>query len=807
MLAHKFVKRSTGSVSDSSECMDGGAYVVKRDGRRQAIDFNKIKWRLEQCMEGLDHANVSLDDIIHTVESAVIPGITTEQIDVLVAETSAMKTVTHPDYGLLAARIAITNLHKETSSSYSEVCADMYNHVNPINNQHSPLIAGDLNDFVQANAVEIDAACDYDQDLTYTYFGFKTLERAYLTRINGKIVERPQHMIMRVCSAIHFPDMERIVESYKLMSEKWFTPGTPTLFNAGTCRPQMSSCFLVAMKDDSIEGIYDTLATCAKISKFSGGIGLHCHNIRSTGSYIAGTNGHSNGLLPMLRVFNDTARFVTQGGGKRNGSIAVYLEPWHPDIYDFLDLRKNTGKEEQRARDLFLGLWMNDLFMRRVRDDAEWSLLCPHECPGLSEAYGPAFDELYEKYEKDGKARTSFPARKLWTAICESQMETGTPYLVYKDAANLKSNQKNLGTIKCSNLCTEIIEYTAPDEVAVCNLASVALPKFVNVEDMTFDLQKLFEVTKVVTRNLNQVIDRNFYPVPEARNSNMRHRPVGLGVQGLADAFIMLRMPFESDQARQLNIDIFETIYFAAVTASMEEAKVHGPYQTYEGSPISKGIFQFDMWNVTPSPRWDWAELKADVLKHGVRNSLLVAPMPTASTAQILGNNEAFEPYTSQIYSRRVLAGEFQCVNRHLLKDLLRLGLWSEQMKNHIIADNGSIQHIDEIPKNIKDIYKTVWEIKQKRIIEMAADRAPFIDQSQSLNLHVSDPTFSKLTSMHFFAWEKGLKTGIYYLRSRAAADAIKFTVDRESIAKKTEKAVLKEVSNSEQKLNAPQVK
>lgn len=804
MLATKFAKRSKASMSDANaDLADGSAYVVKRDGRRQAIDFAKIQWRLEQCMDGLDKVNVSVEDIVRTVENGVIPGITTEQIDVLVAETAAMKTVTHPDYGLLAARIAITNLHKETSDSYSEVCSEMYAHINPINNEHTPLIAPDLHAFVQENAQVLDAACDYDQDLDYTYFGFKTLERAYLTKISGKIVERPQHMIMRVCAAIHFPDLERIVESYKLMSEKWFTPGTPTLFNAGTCQPQMSSCFLVAMKDDSIEGIYDTLAMCAKISKHSGGIGLHCHNIRSTGSYIAGTNGHSNGLLPMLRVFNDTARFVTQGGGKRNGSIAVYLEPWHPDIYDFLDLRKNTGKEEQRARDLFLGLWINDLFMERVRADKEWSLLCPHECPGLADTYGPEFNKLYARYEAEGKARTTFPARKLWTAICEAQIETGTPYLVYKDAANMKSNQKNLGAIKCSNLCTEIIEYTAPDEVAVCNLASLALPKFVREDDMTFDLQKLFEVTKVVTKNLNQVIDRNFYPVPEARNSNMRHRPVGLGVQGLADAFIMLRMDFESDEARQLNIDIFETIYFAAVTASMEEAKVNGPYSSYEGSPMSKGIMQFDMWNVTPSGRWDWAGLKKEVKKFGVRNSLLVAPMPTASTAQILGNNEAFEPFTSNIYTRRVLAGEFQCVNRHLLKDLLRLGLWSDNMKQRIISHNGSVQEILEIPADIRSLYKTVWEIKQRRIIQMAADRAPYIDQSQSLNLHVSNATYKLLASMHFYAWESGLKTGCYYLRTRAAADPIQFTIDQEVV----KKSVLKEVSNSEKKLSQMQLK
>jgi ribonucleoside-diphosphate reductase alpha chain len=592
-------------------------------------------------------------------------------------------------------------------------------------------------------------------------------------------------MLMRVAVGIHGADIAAAIHTYNLLSERWFTHATPTLFNAGTPKPQMSSCFLLAMQDDSIEGIYDTLKQTAKISQSAGGIGLSIHNVRATGSYIKGTNGTSNGIIPMLRVFNDTARYVDQGGGKRKGSFAIYLEPWHADVFDFLELKKNHGKEEMRARDLFYALWIPDLFMKRVESNEEWSLFCPHECPGLSDAYGEEFEALYHKYELEGKARAVVKAQELWFKVLESQTETGTPYMLYKDHANNKSNQKNLGTIKSSNLCTEIMEYTSKDEVAVCNLASLALPKYVRTNEQgvsEFDHAKLYEVTKAATVNLNKIIDVNYYPVPEARNSNLRHRPIGLGVQGLADVFIMLRMPFESAEAQQLNKDIFETIYFAAMEASMELAKVEGPYSTWEGSPISKGIFQFDMWNVTPSSgNWDWEKLRQQVVEHGVRNSLLVAPMPTASTSQILGNNECFEPYTSNIYARRVLSGEFAVVNKHLLKDLIKLNLWNETMKNKLISANGSVQNIPEIPQNLKELYKTVWEIKQKTILEMAADRGAYICQSQSLNIHIQDVNFGKLTSMHFHAWKLGLKTGMYYLRTKAAADAIKFTIEKQA--------------------------
>ena len=587
---------------------------------------------------------------------------------------------------------------------------------------------------------------------------------------------------MRVAVGIHGTNIDKAIETYNLMSEKFFTHASPTLFNAGTPRPQLSSCFLLTMNDDSIEVIYETLKTCAMISKTDGGIVLNVHCIRAAGSYIAGTNGYSNGLVPMLRVFNNTARYVDQGGNKRPGAFAMYLEPWHADVFDFLDLKKNTGKEETRARDLFYAMWIPDLFMKRVEADGDWSLFCPNEAPGLADCYGQEFERLYEGYEKKGVARKTVKAQKLWYAILESQIETGTPYMLYKDACNEKSNQKNLGTIKCSNLCTEIVEYSSPDEVAVCNLASLALPSF--VENKTFNFAKLRQVTQVITRNLNRIIDINYYPVPQAERSNMRNRPIGIGVQGLADAFILMRFAFDSEEARQLNKDIFETIYYAALEASCELAEKEGAYETYPGSPVSQGILQYDMWNVTPSDRWDWAALKQKIAQHGVRNSLLLAPMPTASTSQILGNNECFEPYTSNIYVRRVLSGEFQIVNPHLLKDLTDMGLWNDAMKNRIIADNGSIQKIKSIPDDIKALYKTVWEISQRAIIDMAADRGAFIDQSQSLNIHIGEPNFGKLTSMHFYGWKKGLKTGMYYLRSRPAADAIKFTVDREALAK-----------------------
>ena len=760
-------------------------YVIKRDGRRESVKFDKITARIEKLCYSLDPFFVQPLEVARKVISGLYDGVKTTELDNLAAETAASLTTKHPDYATLAARIAISNLHKNTLKSFSATMKRLYTYIDPKTGQNAALLSKEVFDVIKKNAVELDEAIIYDRDFGYDYFGFKTLEKSYLLKLDGAIAERPQHMLMRVAVGIHGTDIAAAIHTYNLLSERWFTHATPTLFNAGTPKPQMSSCFLLAMQDDSIEGIYDTLKQTAKISQSAGGIGLSIHNVRATGSYIKGTNGTSNGIIPMLRVFNDTARYVDQGGGKRKGSFAIYLEPWHADVFDFLELKKNHGKEEMRARDLFYALWIPDLFMKRVESNEEWSLFCPHECPGLSDAYGEEFEALYHKYELEGKARATVKAQELWFKVLESQTETGTPYMLYKDHANNKSNQKNLGTIKSSNLCTEIMEYTSKDEVAVCNLASLALPKYVRTNEQgvsEFDHAKLYEVTKAATVNLNKIIDVNYYPVPEARNSNLRHRPIGLGVQGLADVFIMLRMPFESAEAQQLNKDIFETIYFAAMEASMELAKVEGPYSTWEGSPISKGIFQFDMWNVTPSSgNWDWDKLRQQVVEHGVRNSLLVAPMPTASTSQILGNNECFEPYTSNIYARRVLSGEFAVVNKHLLKDLIKLNLWNETMKNKLISANGSVQNIPEIPQNLKDLYKTVWEIKQKTILEMAADRGAYICQSQSLNIHIQDVNFGKLTSMHFHAWKLGLKTGMYYLRTKAAADAIKFTIEKQA--------------------------
>lgn len=756
--------------------------VVKRDGRRESVKFDKITARIEKLCYGLDPKFVNPVEVAMKVINGLYDGVSTQELDNLAAEIAATMTTRHPDFAKLAARIAVSNLHKTTSKSFSNTMKRLYQYVDPKTSQNAPLISKETWKIIKEHAAELDGAIIYDRDFSYDYFGFKTLERSYLMKIDGKTVERPQHMLMRVAVGIHGNDIPAAIETYNLMSEKWFTHATPTLFNAGTPKPQLSSCFLLTMKDDSIDGIYDTLKQCAKISQSAGGIGLSIHNVRAKGSYIKGTGGTSNGIVPMLRNFDMTARYVDQGGGKRKGSFAIYLEPWHADIFDFLNLKKNHGKEELRARDLFYALWVPDLFMKRVENNEMWSLFCPNEAPGLAEVWGEEFERLYEKYESEGRYRKQVKAQDLWFEVLEAQIETGTPYMLYKDAANRKSNQKNLGTIKSSNLCTEIMEYTSADEVAVCNLASIALPKFVT-EDGKFDHQRLYEITKVATRNLNKVIDINFYPVEEARKSNMRHRPIGLGVQGLADTFIMLRMPFDSEEARGLNKDIFETIYFAAMEASMEEARKHGPYETFKGSPVSKGIFQFDMWGVTPSSgRWNWDKLKQEVKQHGVRNSLLVAPMPTASTSQILGNNECFEPYTSNIYTRRTLSGEFIVVNKHLMKDLIDLGLWSETMRQKLIATNGSIQAIPEIPQHIKDIYKTVWEISQKAIIDMSADRGAYICQSQSLNIHLKDPNFGKLTSMHFYAWKKGLKTGMYYLRSTAAADAIKFTLDKSAI-------------------------
>lgn len=752
-------------------------YVLKRDGRKEAVKFDKITARIKKLCYGL---NVAVDPtkIAMKVIEGVYDGVTTTELDNLAAEIAATNTVTHPDYALLASRIAVSNLHKNTKKSFSQTMMDLHNYVDPVTNERASLIADDVAQLIQDNAEILDSTIIYDRDFSFDFFGFKTLERSYLLKTDGAVAERPQHMYMRVAIGIHKEDIDKAVETYNAMSEGWFTHATPTLFNAGTPKPQMSSCFLLTMKEDSIPGIYDTLKQCSQISQSAGGIGLSIHDIRAKGSYIKGTNGTSNGIVPMLRVFNDTARYVDQGGGKRKGSFAIYMEPWHADVFDFLDLKKNHGKEEQRARDLFYAMWIPDLFMERVQADGDWTMMCPNECPGLSDVYGKEFVELYERYEKEGRGRKTIKAQELWFKICESQIETGTPYMLYKDAANEKSNQKNLGTIKSSNLCTEIMEYTSPDEVAVCNLASIALPKFVK-EDGTFDHDRLFEVSYQATVNLNRIIDRNYYPVPEARNSNMRHRPIGIGVQGLADTFILMRHPFDSEEARNLNKEVFETIYYAALTASKDQAKEEGHYESFPGSPASEGILQHDMWNVTPSDRWEWDLLKEEIKEHGLRNSLLLAPMPTASTAQILGNNECFEPYTSNIYTRRTLSGEFIVVNKHLLRDLNKLGLWNEDMKNKLIAANGSVQHIDEVPENLKELYRTAWEISQKSILEMAADRGAFIDQSQSLNVFMENADFSKLTSMHFYGWKKGLKTGMYYLRTKAATDAIKFTVEK----------------------------
>ncbi|WP_036381374.1 ribonucleoside-diphosphate reductase subunit alpha [Muricauda sp. MAR_2010_75] len=762
-------------------------YVVKRDGRKEPIMFDKITARVRKLCYGLNPLVDPVKVAMRVIEG-LYDGVTTSELDNLAAEIAATMTTTHPDYAKLAARISVSNLHKNTKKSFSETMKDLYEYVNPRTGKKAPLLSDEVYKVVSENAETLDSTIIYNRDFGYDYFGFKTLERSYLLKINGKIAERPQHMLMRVAVGIHLNDMESAIETYELMSKKFFTHATPTLFNSGTPKPQMSSCFLLAMKDDSIDGIYDTLKQTAKISQSAGGIGLSIHNIRATGSYIAGTNGTSNGIVPMLRVYNDTARYVDQGGGKRKGSFAIYVEPWHADIFDFLDLKKNHGKEEMRARDLFYAMWIPDLFMKRVEADGEWTLMCPNECPGLFSNHSDEFEKLYTQYEAEGKGRKTIKARDLWEKILESQIETGTPYMLYKDAANRKSNQKNLGTIRSSNLCTEILEYTSPDEVAVCNLASIALPMF--IKNGEFDHKELFRVTKRVTKNLNKVIDRNFYPVEEARNSNMRHRPIGLGVQGLADTFIMLRMPFTSDEAKKLNQDIFETLYYAAVTASMEMAKEEGTYSSYEGSPISKGEFQHNLWGIKDqelSGRWDWEKLRKEVKKNGVRNSLLVAPMPTASTSQILGNNECFEPYTSNIYTRRVLSGEFIVVNKHLLEDLVRLGLWNENLKQELMRANGSIQHIDVIPQEIKELYKTVWELSMKDIIDMSRQRGYFIDQSQSLNLFMENANYSKLTSMHFYAWKSGLKTGMYYLRTKAAVDAIKFTLDN---SKKKEEPV-----------------
>ena len=764
-------------------------YVLKRDGRKEPIMFDKITARVRKLCYGLNDLVDPVKVAMRVIEG-LYDGVTTSELDNLAAETAATMTTTHPDYAQLAARISVSNLHKNTKKSFVETMTDLYTYVNPRTGKKAPLLADNVHKIIKDNAELLDSTIIYNRDFGYDYFGFKTLERSYLLKINGQIVERPQHMLMRVSVGIHLDDLDAAIETYHLMSKRYFTHATPTLFNSGTPKPQMSSCFLLAMKDDSIDGIYDTLKQTAKISQSAGGIGLSIHNIRATGSYIAGTNGTSNGVVPMLRVFNDTARYVDQGGGKRKGSFAIYVEPWHADIFDFLNLKKNHGKEEMRARDLFYAMWIPDLFMRRVEEDSTWTLMCPNECPGLYDSHGDEFEKKYLDYEKNNKGRKTIQARELWEKILESQIETGTPYMLYKDAANRKSNQQNLGTIRSSNLCTEILEYTSPDEVAVCNLASIALPMF--IKDGAFDHQGLYDVTVRATKNLNKVIDRNYYPVKEAENSNFRHRPIGLGVQGLADTFIKLRMPFTSDEAKTLNQEIFETLYFAAVTASKDMAKDEGPYESYKGSPISKGEFQHNLWGIKDSElsgRWDWVALRKEVKKHGVRNSLLVAPMPTASTSQILGNNECFEPYTSNIYTRRVLSGEFIVVNKHLLEDLVNLGLWDEDLKQELMRANGSVQQLDNIPDDIKELSKTAWELSMKDIIDMSRQRGYFIDQSQSLNLFMEGATMAKLTSMHFYAWKSGLKTGMYYLRTKSAVDAIKFTLDKKKEEKVPEAA------------------
>ena len=773
-------------------------FVVKRDGHKEPVMFDKITARIKKLCYGLnplvDPVRVSM-----RVIEGLYDGVTTSELDNLAAEVAATMTTTHPDYANLASRISVSNLHKNTKKSFSQTMDDLYNYVNPRTNKKAPLLSDEVYKVIKKNAEKLDSTIIYNRDFNYDYFGFKTLERSYLLKLNGVTVERPQHMLMRVSIGIHLDDLDAAIETYTLMSKKYFTHATPTLFNSGTPKPQLSSCFLLTMQDDSIDGIYNTLKQTAKISQSAGGIGLSIHNIRATGSYIAGTNGTSNGIVPMLRVFNDTARYVDQGGGKRKGSFAIYIEPWHSDIFDFLELKKNHGKEEMRARDLFYAMWIPDLFMKRVESNEEWTLMCPNECPGLYDTHSEEFEKLYLKYEKDQKGRKTIKARELWEKILEAQIETGTPYMLYKDACNRKSNQKNLGTIRSSNLCTEILEYTSKDEIAVCNLASIALPMF--VKNNSFDHKELFKVTKRVTKNLNKVIDRNYYPVKEAENSNFRHRPIGLGVQGLADTFIKLRMPFTCDDAKTLNQEIFETIYFAALTASMEEAIKEGAYKSYKGSPISKGEFQHNMWGIKDdelSGRWDWDGLRKEIKKNGVRNSLLVAPMPTASTAQILGNNECFEPYTSNIYTRRVLSGEFIVVNKHLLEDLVKLGLWTEELKQELMKANGSIQHIDGIPEDIKELYRTVWELKMKDVIDMARHRGYFIDQSQSLNLFMEGATMAKLTSMHFYAWKSGLKTGMYYLRTKSAVDAIKFTLDNTKKEEKVKEEVAATASIAE---------
>jgi len=749
---------------------------VQKSGGHDLI----TKKTLEELSFGLDRRFVDLDLILERSKLSPLAEISSYERNNHTAETAAYMAVSHPDYNLLAGRISIWSLHQQTKESFSAVIKDMYEYKDKTGS-YAGLISQEVNDIVMENAELIDKEIQHQRDYDYDFFGYKTLEKSYLHKLNGKTAERPQHLLMRVSIGIHKKDLENAFKTYHYMSQKWFVHATPTLFNSGTNIPQMSSCFLLSIQEDSIHGIFDTLKQCAMISKAGGGIGVSISNVRASGSYIKGTGGTSKGLIPFIKLFNDTARYVDQGG-KRKGAFALYLEPWHADVVDFLHLKKNHGKEENRARDLFYALWIPDLFMERVENDENWTLMCPNECPRLPDCWGEEFNELYTKYEKEGRGKKVVRARYIWNEIVQSQIETGVPYMVYKDSSNRKSNQKNLGTIKCSNLCTEIIEYTSRDEVAICNLGSISLPKFVNKNEKTFDFEKLYEITYFLAQNLNKVIDENFYPVIEGKSSNFKHRPIGIGVQGLADALILMRVPYQSQKALEIDRDIFETIYYAALRASHDLAKRCGAYESFKGSPASGGILQFDLWDKVSSKRYPWDELKEEIKKHGLRNSLLVAPMPTASTSQILGNNESFEPYTSNLYTRRVLAGEFVCINPHLIRDLIQLNLWTYEFKNKLIAHNGSVQDLSEVPEELKELYKTVWEIPQKHVLDRAIARGPYIDQSQSLNIHMKEPTYSKLCSMHFYAWKGGLKTGMYYLRTQPAADAIKFTVDIEAL-------------------------
>ena len=798
-----------------SEFDEEDLHVKKRSGKLEAVSFDKILDRVKKIGEEVNLTHVKYSALVMKIIDQLYSGIETSKIDELTSEQCASLTTVSYEYGILASRVAISNHHKNTSKSLKETVEKLWS-FNDVHGNRSPIISEEYYNLVMKHSEVLDNVINYDRDYSFDYFGFKTLERAYLLRKDKIVVERPQHMWMRVALCIHKDNLERVFETYDMMSKKYFTHATPTLFNAGTPRQQLSSCYLISMESDSIDGIYNTLKDCANISKWAGGIGLHIHNVRASGSHIRGTNGTSNGIVPMLRVFNNTARYVDQGGGKRNGSFAIYLEPWHADIELFLDMRRNQGDEEMKARDLFYALWVPDLFMKKVESNEDWALMCPHECPGLSDCYGEDFEKLYNSYIEKGKHRKLIKARDLWIHIMDSQMETGTPYLLYKDACNEKSNQKNIGTIKSSNLCTEIVEYSDDTETAVCNLASISLSTMVNKVSKKFDFEKLHKVTKVLTRNLNTIIDINYYPTEKTRKSNLKHRPIGIGVQGLADALIMLDLPFTSDLAKEINKEIFATIYHASLEESNELAierskliksiypnrygeegllshiykdelknshqSFSGAYSSFEGSPAHKGVLQFDLWGIKPSKSYDWEALKKKIEMYGIRNSLLVAPMPTASTAQILGNNECFEPLTSNIYSRRTLAGEFLVVNKYLQEDLTKLNLWNEDVKNSIIENKGSIQHFNNVPDDIKEKYKIVWEMKMKDIIDMAADRGAYICQSQSLNLWLEEPTNNKLTSMHMYSWKKGLKTGIYYLRRKAKHQAQQFTIDPKNV-------------------------